>query len=110
MHSLRSLRATAPDAVDRALWKGCASAGHSRNGIVERLHRTLLDEHFRVERRKTWFETIDEMQIVLDDYLIGYNTRRPHQGRGMNGRTPQAFIDGIRKKETPQPKLTQNAA
>jgi transposase InsO family protein len=43
------------------------------NGIVERLHRTLLDEHFRVEGRKTWFETIDEMQIVLDAYLIAYN-------------------------------------
>lgn len=68
------------------------------NGIVERLHRTLLDEHFRVEGRKTWFETIDEMQIVLDAYLIDYNTMRPHQGRGMNGRTPlKAFRDGIRK-------------
>jgi hypothetical protein len=30
----------------------------SSNGIVERLHRTLLDEHFRVEGRRTWFETI----------------------------------------------------
>ncbi len=66
------------------------------NGIVERLHRTLLDEHFRVEGRKTWFETIEKMQVVLDTYLIGYNTKRPHQGRGMNGRTPaKAFRDGI---------------
>lgn len=32
------------------------------NGIVERLHRTLLDEHFRVEGRRTWFETIDEVR------------------------------------------------
>jgi len=75
------------------------------NGIVERLHRTLLDEHFRVEGRRTWFETIEEMQAVLDDYLIGYNTRRPHQGRGMNGRTPsQAFIEGLRETSKPQPK------
>jgi transposase InsO family protein len=67
------------------------------NGIVERLHRTLLDEHFRVEGRKTWFETIDEMQVALDAYLVEYNTRRPHQGRGMNGRTPLAvFRAGIR--------------
>ena len=58
------------------------------NGIVERLHRTLLDEHFRVEGRRTWFETLDEMQAVLDTYLDGYNHRRPHQGRGMQGRTP----------------------
>lgn len=69
------------------------------NGIIERFHRTVLDEHFRVEGRKTWFETIEEMQKVLDDWLITYNTRRPHQGRGMNGRTPlKAFTDGIREK------------
>ncbi|GAB3125269.1 IS481 family transposase [Novispirillum itersonii] len=69
------------------------------NRIVERLHRTLLDEHFRVEGRKTWFETVDEMQTALDTYLIHYNQRRPHQGRGMNGRTPiSAFIQGIPKR------------
>jgi transposase InsO family protein len=70
------------------------------NGIIERFHRTVLDEHFRVEGRKTWFETIEEMQAVLDEWLIGYNTRRPHQGRNMNGRTPlKAFNDGIRKPD-----------
>jgi transposase InsO family protein len=66
------------------------------NGIVERLHRTLLDEHFRIEGRRTWFETIAEMQAVLDVYLDGYNHRRPHQGRGMKGRTPaRAFTQGL---------------
>ena len=66
------------------------------NGIIERFHRTLLDEHFRVEGRKTWFETIEEMQVVLDAYLIVYNTKRPHQGRGMKGRTPAAvFMAGL---------------
>jgi transposase InsO family protein len=66
------------------------------NGYVERLHRTLLDEHFRVEGRRTWFESIDEMQVALDAYLVAYNNDRPHQGRGMNGRTPaQAFIQGL---------------
>jgi transposase InsO family protein len=70
------------------------------NGIVERLHRTRLDEYFRVEGRRTWFETIDEMQAVLDDFLVGYNQRRPHHGRGMNGRTPgQAFIQGLPKPQ-----------
>ena len=87
------------------------------NGIVERLHRTLLDEHFRVEGRKTWFETIEEMQKVLDDYLVVYNTKRPHQGRGMNGRTPaRAFSDGLRKpslkrkEKAPDPQPQQTAA
>jgi transposase InsO family protein len=58
------------------------------NGIVERFHRTVLDEHFRVEGRRTWFEAIDEMQTVLDEWLVTYNTKRPHQGRNTNGRTP----------------------
>jgi hypothetical protein len=69
------------------------------NGIVERLHRTLLDEHFRVEGRRTWFETIEEMQTVLDDFLVGYNQRRPHQGRNMNGRTPaKAFAALLQRR------------
>ena len=74
------------------------------NGIVERLHRTLLDEHFRVEGRRTWFDTVEEMQTVLDAYLEGYNQRRPHQGRGMKGRTPaKAFIDGLPKPTAATP-------
>jgi transposase InsO family protein len=86
------------------------------NGIVERLHRTLLDEHFRVEGRRTWFETIDEMQVVLDAYMETYNQRRPHQGRGMNGRTPATvFIEGLlkqpqRKEEKRPEKRTQKQA
>ena len=77
------------------------------NGFVERLHRTLLDEHFRVEGRRTWYDTIEEMQKALDRYLKTYNHGRPHQGRGMNGRTPQkAFVDGLtkNKKEERKPK------
>lgn len=77
------------------------------NGIVERLHRTLLDEHFRVEGRRTWFETIDEMQAVLDVYLIHYNQQRPHQGRGMKGRTPMtAFLDGLPRNPKPEETTT----
>jgi transcriptional regulator with XRE-family HTH domain len=38
------------------------------------------------------------LQAVHNDYLEGYNTRRSHQGRGMNGRTPiGAFIEGMPK-------------
>jgi hypothetical protein len=51
------------------------------------------------------------MQTALDQYLVEYNTKRPHQGRGMNGRTPiTAFIDGIRKENTPQPNPARKAA
>jgi len=87
------------------------------NGIVERLHRTLLDEHFRVEGRRTWFETIDEMQVVLDAYMGTYNQHRPHQGRGMKGRTPAtAFIEGLlrqpqtREDKRPEKRSAKQAA
>jgi len=70
------------------------------NGFVERLHRTLLDEHFRIQGRQKWYETVEEMQKDLDTYLNLYNRERTHQGRNMNGRTPyQVFIDELPKKE-----------
>jgi hypothetical protein len=57
------------------------------------------------------FETIEEMQTVLDQYFVDHNTKRPHQGRGMNGRTPiAAFIDGIGKDNTPKPNPIRKAA
>ena len=66
------------------------------NGFVERLHRTILDEHFRIVGRKTWYESVDQMQKDLDAYLVHYNQKRPHQGRNMNGMTPlQAFKKGL---------------
>ena len=81
------------------------------NGFVERLHRTLLDEHFRVMGRKKWYETIKEMQTDLDAYIARYNTKRPHQGRAMNGRTPhKAFTDGLPKKENAKMKPNNKAA
>lgn len=81
------------------------------NGFVERLHRTLLDEHFRVQGRKKWYETIEEMQTDLNAYLLIYNTKRPHQGRAMNGRTPQrVFKDGLPKKENAKMKPKTKAA
>lgn len=68
------------------------------NGFVERLHNTLLDEHFRVQGRTKWYESVEEMQKDLDVYLHTYNHKRPHQGRNMNGRTPyQVFKAGFLK-------------
>jgi len=70
------------------------------NGIVERPHRTLLDEHFRDKARRTWFETVEEMQVSLDQHLESYSAKRLHQGRGMSGRTPlKAFTDGLPKRK-----------
>ena len=69
------------------------------NGFIERFHRTLLEEHLRIQRRTTWYETVAEMQKDLDAYLETYNRQRPHRGRGMKGRTPyDVFKAGIPKK------------
>ena len=66
------------------------------NGFIERFHRTLLDEHLRVAGRTNWYETIDAMQVDLDEFLGRYNTKRPHQGLNMEGRTPyQVFMEGL---------------
>jgi len=66
------------------------------NGIVERMHRTLLEEHFGIQGRIKFYESLEEMQNDLDTYLHVYNHERAHQGRNMNGRTPhQAFVEGI---------------
>lgn len=70
------------------------------NGFVERLHRTLLDEHFRLKGRTKWYEGVVEMQKDLDVYLKGYNHERTHQGRNMKGRTPyQVFLEEIPKSD-----------
>lgn len=81
------------------------------NGFVERLHRTLLDEHFRIKGRQKWYETLDEMQADLDEYLRHYNHERAHQGRNMNGRTPsQAFLEGLPGRKKSKEKASQKAA
>lgn len=81
------------------------------NGFVERLHRTLLDEHFRVMGRKKFYESVDQMQADLELYLKNYNEKRPHQGRGMNGRTPlKVFLAGIAKKPHKKESTNENLA
>lgn len=75
------------------------------NGFLERFHRTLLDEHLRIQGRSKFYEDLPEMQKDLDTWLASYNEKRPHQGRGMNGKTPlQVFEDG-RKLIPPATKM-----
>ncbi len=62
------------------------------NGFIDRLHRTLLDEHFRIKRRTTWYESVEQMLVDLDAYMEPYNTQRPHQGRMMEGQTPYSMF------------------
>jgi hypothetical protein len=66
------------------------------NGFCERFHRTVKEEFYAVAFRKTFYESLEQLQRDLDGYLAFYNRERAHQGYRAQGRTPyQAFLDGI---------------
>jgi len=66
------------------------------NGIVERFHKTVLDEFYRVAFRKKVYRSIDELQVDLDAWIKGYNEERSHQGRWCFDKTPmQTFKDSL---------------
>lgn len=50
------------------------------NGYVERLNKTLLDEFYSLVFRKKRYESIEELQVDLDEFMDYYNYRRIHQG------------------------------
>jgi hypothetical protein len=67
------------------------------NGIVERFHRTILEEFYQVVFRKKIYSSIAELQNDLDDWLEFYNKRRPHQGKRCLGKTPmETFNEGMK--------------
>jgi transposase InsO family protein len=64
------------------------------NGICERFHKTILQEFYQVTFRKKIYETIEELQKDLDEWLQYYNNERTHQGKMCCGRTPiQTLMD-----------------
>lgn len=66
------------------------------NGICERFHRTILNEFYSVTFRKKIYNSIEQLQIDLDQWLEEYNTDRPHSGKYCLGKTPyQTWIDSI---------------
>jgi len=49
------------------------------------------------------------MHTDLDDYIESYNNRRPHRGRGIEGRTPfEVFEAGITAPAAARKKLPGN--
>ena len=49
------------------------------NGIVERFHKTMLDEFYRVTFRKKLYSSLNELQCDLDLWLADYNQQRTLQ-------------------------------
>jgi len=62
------------------------------NGICERFHKTILQEFYQPALRKKIYNSIEEIQNDLDDWLVYYNTRRTHQGKMCCGRTPMETL------------------
>ena len=58
------------------------------NGFVERFHKTVGEEFFGPALRSKQYQTVDELQQDLDDWLDEYNYKRPHLGYRNHGRRP----------------------
>ena len=93
-----------PEHHEYELYLAVEDIDHSRtktkspqtNGIVERLHKTMLNEFYRIAFRKKLYASIGELQDDLDLWIKSYNEERPHQGRWCFGKTPmQTFLDAI---------------
>ena len=93
-----------PEHHEYELYLAVEDVDHSRtkaknpqtNGIVERFHKTVLNEFYRVAFRKRIYGSLTELQADLDTWMQSYNEERPHQGRWCFGKTPmQTFLDAV---------------
>ena len=94
----------APERHEYELYLAVENIDHTRtkvkspqtNGIVERFHKTVLNEFYRVAFRRKIYSGIEQLQRDLDAWLREYNELRPHQGRWCYGKTPlQTFVDSV---------------
>lgn len=66
------------------------------NGICERFHRTIQEEFYAVAFRKKIYESLEQLQTDLDQWIEGYNQNRTHTGKYCYGRTPlQTFVESL---------------
>ena len=65
------------------------------NGICERFHKTILNEFYQITFRKKLYDSMEELQKALDEWMDYYNNDRTHQGKVCCGRTPlETLLDG----------------
>jgi transposase InsO family protein len=75
-----------PERHEYELYLALEDVDHSRtktkspqtNGIVERFHKTVLDEFYRVAFRKRIYGSIAELQADLDEWIRSYNPASEH--------------------------------
>jgi transposase InsO family protein len=66
------------------------------NGICERFHRTMQDEFYAIAFRKKIYNSLEQMQNDLDEWLNTYNCERTHSGKYCYGKTPmETHLDSL---------------
>jgi transposase InsO family protein len=66
------------------------------NGICERFHRTIQDEFYAPAFRKKIYNSLEQLQQDLDEWLADYNLNRTHTGKYCYGKAPmRTFLDSI---------------
>jgi len=66
------------------------------NVICERFHRTIQEEFYAIAFRKKIYNSLEEMQKDLDEWMIYYNQERTHSRKYCFGKTPsQTFLDSL---------------
>jgi transposase InsO family protein len=58
------------------------------NGICERFHRTIQNEFYAIAFRKKLYDSLEALQLDLDQWIKEYNEQRTHSGKYCFGRTP----------------------
>jgi transposase InsO family protein len=83
-----------PERHEYELYLAVEDIDHSRtktkspqtNGIVERFHRTVLNEFYRIAFRRKIYRSIEELQVDLDSWIAGYNQSARIRGAGVSVR------------------------
>ncbi|CEO17139.1 hypothetical protein RMONA_03760 [Rickettsia monacensis] len=56
----------------------------------------MQEECYHILFRKKFYNSLDELQTDIDNWLVSYNNARPHSGKHCFGKTPmQSFTDSL---------------
>ena len=85
-----------PDKHDYQLFLAINDIDHTKtkvkspqtNGICERFHKTILQEFYQVAFRKNLYETVEQLQADLDQWLASLQHRAHPSGKNVLRKNP----------------------